>query len=60
MKPMKKTITGWVGKNELADKRWRELVFTMPIAARTKGKKEEWCEKEWPPVKVRVTIEVIE
>ena len=58
---MKITKIGWMGKTE-------KPVFYVGFSEsleidklfRTKGKREQWNKEDWPPRKVRITIETIE
>jgi hypothetical protein len=60
----KKTITGWVYKNANMSKMfyWEGdwLCLGDININKTKGKQAYWDPNEWPPIKVKVTIEVIE
>ena len=51
-------ITGWVGKTEFNKKEiWDVGRFPMTRIFRTKGPKLDWSKEDWPPFKVKVTIE---
>ena len=61
----RKVIKGWVGKdvnlNELCDEDVRCVYLMSPLhIVKTKGKKIDWFECEWPPKKIRITIEEVE
>ena len=61
---MKKTFTGWIAKDEV------DLIgytggqydddHAMPHIRKTKGKESDWYRGEWPPIKVKVTVETVE
>ena len=61
---MKKTFTGWIAKDEVC------LIgynggqygdeYAMPSVHKTKGKELDWHHDEWPPIKVKVTVETVE
>jgi len=55
---MKQTFKGWAGKSGMwwfnKDKESREL-----MVFRTRGKRVEWDDDDWPPVRVKVTIETL-
>jgi len=58
---MKKTFTGWIGKEAIKYnmngiiKEMAEEVGLVP-----KGRKVDWGVNEWPPIKVKVTVETVE
>lgn len=61
---MKKiTKIGWVGKNELCniaipgDDPCNQLRLNGIFPRR--GKEDEWPKEDWPPIKVRITIEEV-
>jgi len=56
----KKTITGWVYKNANMSKMfyWEGDCLCLGDINKTKGKQAYWNPNEWPPVKVKITIEV--
>jgi hypothetical protein len=57
---MRKTFKGWVGKmvmNNGIQKHWREKGYCISMFKR-KGKKAEWESKDWPPLKVTITVEM--
>ena len=54
---------GWIGKddklkNVIYKDEWGEY-FIFDIIP-TKGYKLDWVEKEWPPRKVKITVELVE
>ncbi len=53
---VKQTFTGWAGKSGLwywnKDNEQREL-----MVFRSRGHSVEWDKDDWPPVRVKVTIE---
>ena len=62
---MKKTFTGWIRKNSTMGV--GEVLYTgegeeigLPTIYKFKGKKDYWFENEWPPIKVKVTVETVE
>lgn len=68
---MKKVISGWTGKNYNKKEicRWirgRDLngdtycKLEIENISKPKGIKKGWTKDQWPPKKVRVTVEVIE
>ena len=59
----KRVFNGWMGRmdidrpaawGDLDDELWLTEVF------RLKGDKYGWVEADWPPAKVRVTVEILE
>lgn len=59
----KRTLKAWIGKNCNLEEDFycnsRGLLELDEVSSR-KGKKTDWFNGEWPPVKVKVTIEVVE
>lgn len=56
--------TGWIGKEEGVDESiWRgierEDCWEIADIQVKKGTKKDWPEQDWPPVKVRITIEAV-
>ncbi len=64
-KEMKKTFTGWIGKsttnfnNFYFSERLSTDRLAIPEIHKTKGEKADWFDGDWPPVKVKITIEVM-
>jgi hypothetical protein len=63
---MKATRIGWVGKNAKLEvvrpcKGDFELdhVYIEPIVYGSRGTRRDWGYNDWPPVKVRITIETV-
>lgn len=62
---MKKVIVGWIGKEDakMSEFRWEPNIgygiLLMPNIFRRKSVKEDWDETFWPPIKVRITVEVL-
>ena len=60
---MKKVITGWIGRSETINScigRYEsECSFDIEMS-KVKGRKSEWHAKDWPPVKVTITVETAE
>ena len=62
----KKTFTGWIGK----DDKLCDVVFWIgsdeaetlvcQCLYKNKGKRDSWVEESWPPIKVKITIEITE
>ncbi|HUW48810.1 MAG TPA: hypothetical protein VMW36_08735 [Patescibacteria group bacterium] len=54
----RKTYTGWIAKRamEKLPPKWHG--FSLPVY-RLRGKCADWNPADWPPVKVRVTVEVV-
>ena len=57
---MKKVITGWAPRDKPISQlvKWRGIEIDAQVY-RTKGAKQEWQYSEWPPKKIRVTIEEV-
>lgn len=58
----KKTFTGWIGKSvkDLSELVHKDKTYDkIDLLYLTRGKKEDWDFENWPPIKVKVTIEVI-
>ncbi len=60
---MERTFTGWIPKSlskniDLKNKLWTHEYGYFPIFT-TKGKKIDWSEKDWPPTKVKITVETL-
>jgi hypothetical protein len=54
-------IEGWAGKSDTLEPYLRDNYWVVPdVLWATKGKKSTWHESDWPPVKVRITVEVLE
>ena len=56
----KRTMVGWIGNNDDLSKVKLPDEYTAFPVFRTKGQRDEWGADEWPPRKVRVTIERID
>ena len=56
------TRTGWMGKLEEGESPFQPFDWEgdQLIVFPRKGRPRQWCPDDWPPVKVRVTVEVIE
>ena len=57
-----RTMTGWVGAADWAalmrSKKFSERGFAItPMVQRKKEDAEYWGNENWPPVKVRITVE---
>lgn len=65
---VKKTFKGWIAKDSIKDVGWshdsKDSELDIPIIFKFKGRKEDWIwfwpEEDWPPQKVRITIETVE
>jgi hypothetical protein len=59
---VKEVIEGWVGKNVGSDDLvwWSGEQLKFRTAVRKEIDKEYWHSKNWPPKKVRITVEVEE
>ena len=60
---MKKTFTGWIGKtSNIKDFLARGFndSFEIDDMYATKGNKYDWGDDDWPPIKVKVTVETVE
>lgn len=60
---MKKVYRGWVEKDNHGPSvgSWffdEELKLKFPTIFKTKGKKKEWDDYQWPPKKITITIEI--
>lgn len=60
-----KTVTGWIAKDhykKLIKNPWYKQsgILRDFDMFQKRDKKSFWCEKSWPPVKVKITIEEIE
>lgn len=57
----KRTFTGWVGKYSgvMWDSRHGDFAELCGIYQH-KESEMDWAEEDWPPVKVRVTVEPVE
>jgi len=49
-------MQGWIGKD--AEKKNYGLYMWNSEMRRLKGKQTDWYEREWPPKRVRITVEV--
>jgi len=59
---MKKVFTGWIGKaskEDLSLLKSQGLVDEFRIFT-SKGKKSIWPEEDWPPIKIKLTVEIPE
>ena len=61
---MKKTLTGWIGKSGSVKENLFRNGYTDHIELQdtffTRGLKGEWPAQDWPPIKVKVTVEMVE
>lgn len=63
---MKKTYTGWVrNSDDNADVMYwdgpggcENLEGDISVIYKTKGRKKDWSPGDWPPRKIKITIEV--
>ena len=58
---MRMVFTRWLGK----DGKVADCIIDWPLDLlinldRHKGKKSDWLDEEWPPVKVTITVETAE
>lgn len=58
-----KSVVCWTARDEI--KRFGKLgsfgdVIGLQDLWRRRGKKEEWLESDWPPVRVRITVEILD
>jgi hypothetical protein len=51
----KKSIIGWVGKNWQLESNY--LLSSLASVYLKKGKREDWFQSDWPPRKVKITVE---
>jgi len=63
---MKVSLTGWAGKScfdDLVDEMkspYNEIDKLVSIVLfKTRGVKDVWWNDDWPPVKVKITVEVL-
>lgn len=62
---MKKTFTGWIRKSEkgLESFHWvavySEPELSIPDVFKEKDKEDSWDKEDWPPKKVKITIEIL-
>lgn len=59
------TRTGWIGWQEARGNHGGPFVGgahgeDLVVFYQRKGSPHQWCPADWPPVRVRVTVEVIE
>ncbi len=62
----KRTWIGWAASYDFPDIfNWKRRghaqyldIDTLPDMFKLKGKKEDWMDGDWPPVKVKITVEV--
>ena len=58
---MKITKIGWVGKSQGLPRIFRDYDRSLNLEAIwSKGKRDDWIPEDWPPRKVRVTVEDFE
>ena len=64
---MKREWVGWIGRGYfgymIRDRKWNAWGNPPNISMaikKTRGKKEEWTEGDWPPIKVRLILEEVE
>ena len=59
---MKKTFIGWIGKDKLNNIKTVRVYggYNIPDVYQKKGLKDYWNSDEWPPVKVKITVETVE
>jgi len=58
---LKKVITRWIGKTRAVDRLIYDSDYELCInLEKYKGKKSDWEDGEWPPVKVTITVETAE
>lgn len=61
-KKRKWSRVGWIGKSVTDGfarlPHWPKGDYDVSVAF-VRGKKDDWCDGEWPPRKVRVTVEEI-
>ncbi len=61
IKPMKKTFTGWISKKDAKMSAFCWIMdnpeFTTPAVF--KYKNGSWGKKDIPPVKVKITVEIV-
>jgi len=59
---LKKVMTRWMGRSEtIKSCIVYESEHTLDIEmSKIKGRKLEWHSKDWPPVKVTITVETAE
>jgi len=56
-KMRRRVIRGWVAKRAKYGPRWKGI--ELEGIYKTKGDVSEWGEMDWPPRKVKVTIEEV-
>lgn len=57
---MKKTFTGWIGKIAIKTNMRIIMANMKKGICPIRGPKDDWGEGEWPPTKVKVTVETVE
>jgi len=64
---MKRVMIGWIGKENTQPMISKEMIdyptvkeVNLVDVYANKGVKSEWCENEWPPRKIKITIEEVE
>jgi hypothetical protein len=62
MVTQKKVFVGWAGKSDqeigFDNAEFKELI--LPYIYKHKMKRETWVSEDWPPRKVRVTVEYLD
>lgn len=62
---MKKTFTGWIPRSFKGDvSKIKDPMYDMGGTGtfamfKTKDRKSDWADKDWPPVKVKITVETL-
>ncbi len=63
---MKKIFTGWVGNFAINKLVWDSYAYrgvgktlSFPEVTQKKGNLTNRCDNDWPPIKVKITIEVM-
>ncbi len=60
---MKKIIKGWIGKDDTSFigedlmLLTGEIALHLPTIYKVKGSKNSWLYEDWPPIKIKITIE---
>jgi hypothetical protein len=53
----KKSIIGWVGRKWKLEQ-WNILYSLIDVYCK-RGKREDWFQSDWPPRKVKITVEEV-
>ena len=59
----KRVFNGWMGRMDIdRPAAWGDLDDELLLTEvfRLKSGRDEWMKEDWPPVKVRVTVEILE